>query len=390
MAMTAHIFKSGAWKTITDPSIWKSGARKNVTAGWIWKSGAWKQFFNKVLSGIFLEDGTYTNTAAAPMQTTWQINCTTGEVSTNTGTSYSWLVGVPVADYQMRFQNQGGYGAAGAVAQGVATASVAYPTGIAARDLLILACAHKHGVNPINTPAGWTPVGDVTAGAGAAAVDSGNVRVQAFALHAAGSETGSLSISKTTETGSCILARMFRYRDLEPTPQPTWDIAYAVGSDVDGGTDYSVTFTGLDVQREDSLLAITGGNIDTVRASAETLAQSGTTTGAASELQDSGTTNGNNVSLVVAGTKCTAGALSTAPVVYTLTWGSAGVEGPTLLLRMRPQTPWFNTNGAGLISRGQSQAVAGSSSKFFRVAIRDIATQTIQDSAEITLVANAT
>src|SRR5689334_9807475 len=104
------------------------------------------------------------------------------------------------------------YVASGAIAVGVNTLAVAYPSGIAAGDMLVVCISNKYPSNGPSTPSGWStlPNGQQSGGSGSAGVDTGTVFATVFYKIADGTESGTLTVAITS--GNAAAAQMHAYR----------------------------------------------------------------------------------------------------------------------------------------------------------------------------------
>jgi hypothetical protein len=221
----------------------------------------------------------------------------------------------------------------GASANNATSATVAYPSGIAAGDLLVLTAVVKYSA--ATPPGNFTEhTNEVSGGAGSSAADTGTVRVYVWTRIADGTETGDVSVTKTTQTGSVILARMHRYS--KSLAGRSWGLASTTGTDVDGGTSWSVTGSAdPGLQAGDMLLCITGANTDAATAGSQAASASGISAwGTVNERDDTGTTTGHDVRLTMSEHPVTTGTSSGAPT-HTLTWSTTSPEGGTIFLRLR-------------------------------------------------------
>jgi len=227
------------------------------------------------------------------------------------------------------------FGAAGAVAPGTTSLSVAYPTGITAGQLLVLFIANKYPTNAPSLPNGWTaPSGNqYSRGGGTPGADTGDVYITVFVRIADGTETGNLAVTLTgANTSLGVIFRVTKAAGMD------WGYACAGGSDNAAGTSWSVT-AGANPGVTASDMVFVGsaicGNTDT--ATAEAISQTGVTFGTMVERVDTGTNNGDDISIWVTEHPVSSGTGSAAPV-YTATvagTGSATAAGASLFLRLR-------------------------------------------------------
>lgn len=127
------------------------------------------------------------------------------------------------------------YGTAG-TADASATRNIApsYPT-VAAGDYLLLQVAMKYSDPTVATPSGWTSFGSIIGGAGTdGTVDEGQVRLYLFGKQADGTESGTIAISNSGGTASCLAARIL---SMTKGASETWDISSGItASDNAAGT----------------------------------------------------------------------------------------------------------------------------------------------------------
>lgn len=224
------------------------------------------------------------------------------------------------------------FGTAGTVASGTTGALVPYPSSIAAGDLLLLTAVAKYSVFTSAPPTGFTLLRERVAGSGGTGVDAGNVRTAVWYRIADGTEPGAVSVTKATETGTVILARMFRYAR---TAGYGWSILSTDGQSNTGAASWNaITSNNVYIADGDVVVAVSGANTDAPEFSAQSLTAAGATLSLTSELQDSGTTNGHDVRLVVTEHACTAGESTAAPT-YTGTASTGTPDGGTIVVRLR-------------------------------------------------------
>jgi len=226
------------------------------------------------------------------------------------------------------------FGAAGAVAPGTTSLSIAYPTGITAGQMLLMFISNKYPTNGPSLPAGWSAPANnqFSRGGGTPGVDTGDMYITLFYKIADGTETGSQSVTVTS--GNSCLGVIMRYTKTTGG----WQIACAGGSDNVAGTAWSVTAaSNPGVTASDMVLVGSAicGNTDT--ATVEAITQTGVTFGTMVERVDTGTNNGDDCSIWVTEHPVTAGPGSAAPA-YTATvggTGSANAAGASIFVRLR-------------------------------------------------------
>lgn len=220
-------------------------------------------------------------------------------------------------------------------AGGTTSVTVAYPSGIAANDLLLMVVANRPNAQTPDDISGWTKL-SATGGAGSEAAGTGTVRGTIYYKIADGSESGSVTVNCTS--GTSMFGRMFRFR----SNTGTFDVATATGSDNSAGTGVSAT-AGSDpgVTADDLVVAAFICSEDTARAASESLTSTGVTYYSGVELQDSGITTGNDLGMVVWQQTAKSGTSSAAPVFAATMSGtnSARSAGPVIFVRLRASTP---------------------------------------------------
>ncbi len=238
------------------------------------------------------------------------------------------------------------FGTAGAVANGTTSLSVAYPTSIAAGDLLVLYVINKYPTNNPSTPAGWVlPTnGQGNGGNGSAGVSSGNVYSTIYVRIADGTETGNLAVTITS--GNSALGKISRFTK---SSTKSWEWACANGAFNTGNSaSWSATMgTDPGIAANDYLNVLSGTNVAAPVFSLEAIAATGCTFGALTERNDTQTSNGDDCHIVITEHPVSTGP-STAAAVYTMTASATVTNGPagaSVLLRLREVT-WAGTAAA--------------------------------------------
>lgn len=231
------------------------------------------------------------------------------------------------------------FGTQGAVATGGTTSiTVAFPSSIAAGDLLVLFVAVRNGSATITTPA--SPVftapsnNEASGGAGAEGADAGTSKCAVFYREADGTESGNLTVtignSPSTSTGI-----LLRYT--KAFPWATWSVAAAQGTDVSSGTTAWSAAMNVDpgIAIGDVLLSCIVPNTDASTWSTEDVTGTGLASALTSERTETNvTTPGNDLDIVVCEHDVTAALTSGVPTVVATTVGTTA-EGSTVLFRMR-------------------------------------------------------
>jgi len=128
-----------------------------------------------------------------------------------------------------------------AVAYGTTSLSVALPaSGIVAGDYLVILVGTKPTTATINTPSGWTKLGELASSKGVSADhDVGDTKIAALGKVADGSESGTsvtVSITSGNTSWGCSTGRW-------SNGTGAWDIDVATGQDTTAGTAWSATMS---------------------------------------------------------------------------------------------------------------------------------------------------
>jgi hypothetical protein len=212
----------------------------------------------------------------------------------------------------------------GAAATGTSSCSVAYPTGIAAGNLLVLVISDKYNYASLN---GWLSIHNnyFTGVAGSNGIDTGNVYGSIYVKEALGTETGSITITQAVNA-SAIVARMFAY---SKSSLALWGFSAVVGSNNTPGSIWSVTASSvLRLMTGDMLLVASAINSDNYTYSAQSVAATGVTFGATVERQDSGTSSGQDCGLLVTEHPITGGNTVDVIPTYTATASGSATNSP--------------------------------------------------------------
>lgn len=236
--------------------------------------------------------------------------------------------------------------AAASATSGTTTVSPAYPSSIAAGDLLIMLVGQKPTTangGTVTTPSGWALVtsltgandgntGGYTTTTGA---DVGNVNIYAYSKTASGSESGTLAV--TVGDNNVVWALIMRLSN----GTKLWSVAGTTGKRTSTPTSpISVTFAANPgVRKGDYVVAAFAIPTDVTtpaQFSSETLSQTGVTFGTVSEVEEPDTATGLDIGGVVVRAAVTAGAASAAPVFGSTMGGTlTNVRGPLVFLRIR-------------------------------------------------------
>lgn len=213
-----------------------------------------------------------------------------------------------------------------------------YPSPTVSGDLFIEGVVTKYSNRTINTPASWTARGNTTGGAGTdGTADEGSVRLAAFSMVSAGTESGTFNQTLTGGTANMTACRVARFTRSAGTG---WLIgSAAVASDTTGGvSQLSFTFD-LDpgFQTNDMAVVIVGTNYDVYTHSAHSLTITGCTVGSVTTAFDGGFTDGSDARLAMYCFPISSGTSSAVATFTCTTSGNAANNpaGAAILLRLR-------------------------------------------------------
>jgi hypothetical protein len=219
----------------------------------------------------------------------------------------------------------------GSLVSSATTAAVGYPGSIQSGDLLLLCAVAKYSAFTSAPPSGFTLLTERVAGSGGTGADIGNTRTTVWYRIADGTETGSVNVTKATETGTVISAMMLLCRR---TAGYQWDVVGESGSSSSGTTSWSaVGSNDIGIRSGDLVFAVSGINTDGGTWSAHAMSATGATFSVATERNDVGTTTGHDVKLVISQHPCTAGESTTFPT-YTATCSTGTPDGGTVFVRL--------------------------------------------------------
>jgi hypothetical protein len=190
----------------------------------------------------------------------------------------------------------------------------------------------------VSTPAGWSALGNLNAAGGYSTTlgaDTGNTNLYCFVLVAAGGESGSVSVSLTTNNVAWAQIIQVRNGTFE-----SWNIANpATGSDTSAGTSISVATQSMSWQAGDFALwafcAPTDVNAG-AQYSAHQISASGIGFGGATEIAESATSNGNDIGGFTAWALATSGSGTVAATLAAVAADGTNARGPGLVVRIRP------------------------------------------------------
>lgn len=128
-----------------------------------------------------------------------------------------------------------------AVAYGTTSLSVALPaSGIVAGDYLVILVGTKPTTATINTPSGWTKLGELASSKGVSAYhDVGDTKIAALGKVADGSESGTSVTVSITSGNTSWGSSTGRWSN----GTGAWDIDVATGQDTTAGTAWSATMS---------------------------------------------------------------------------------------------------------------------------------------------------
>ncbi len=244
------------------------------------------------------------------------------------------------------------YVGAGATAAGTTGINIPYPTGLIAGDMLIIMVANKYPNNGPATPAGWTQVGQHSAGSGVAGADSGSCYVTIICKESDGTETGNRSV--TVASGNSSIGKMIAIR--KPADGVWAPLAISTSSITTPATNSTTQFSGLPVIINDFLLAVYAVNSDGQTFSGYTLIATGASFGAITEIADDGSAGGDDAKLVAAYLLVSEGS-SNGPVNFGITANTTltnAPAGPLALVRARVGNSPMNSIG---VTRTRRSAV---------------------------------
>ena len=234
------------------------------------------------------------------------------------------------------------YEAAGAVAVGSTSLSIALPSGgFTAGKLAVVRVSTKPGATavvgaPTGWGDGWTRVGEMAGTSGTNGADTGPTRVVVFAKIATGSESGSATVAITSGNSSTGQAMRFS------TSTGVASFVSYIGEDTSSGTGYSAScgaYAGA-VIPGDMLVAFSAGPSDTVTWASEGFAATGLTIGSATEIGEAVTSTGNDIGGASWYATVSSGTMSGTTVTASATLSSGtNAYGPVVVMRIRDAYP---------------------------------------------------
>lgn len=207
-------------------------------------------------------------------------------------------------------------------------------TGFAAGDLLLIAVGVKPDTSTVNTPSGWTKIGEFSGGGGTTGIDTGPTKVLWFYKIAVGGDTA--PTINITSTNVCWAMTMYVTEATD-----TFNLAAAGGTDATTGTAWSVTCStdpGLTVDDLVLVASVVPTDVTTPsQFTAEAVSATGVSSwGTVTELIEFDTNVGNDIGGFLFSTSVVAGTSTAAPVITATASGTTtNVRGPSSLLRIR-------------------------------------------------------
>lgn len=224
------------------------------------------------------------------------------------------------------------FGSASGATTDAISVSVSYPGTFAAGDLLLLVAVAKYSAYTSAPPTGFTLLRERVGGSGGTGIDAGNVRVAVWYRIATGTETGTVSVTKATETGTAMYAQMYAYTR---SAGYGWALQSTDGNSNTGAASWSAAgANNIYVASGDVVVAVSGVNMNPVTFASQSVTATGATLSLTAERVDSGTNNGHDLALFVTEHACTSGASTTAPSI-TATASGGTPDGPTIFIRLR-------------------------------------------------------
>lgn len=262
------------------------------------------------------------------------------------------------ADLRLRFETADAtspptpsvsFGAIGTIAysaSGGASVAPGYPASIEANDKLILLIGMKPSTansGSVTTPGGWTAEGSITGAGGygtTLGADTGNTNLFVFSKTAAGTESGTLSV--TVSTNNVCWGAIIRC-DGNLGADATWSVAMTTGSDTSSGNvsiamgaDPGVTAGDLVI----GAMCIPTDVSTPSQFSAEAFSQTGVTFGTVTERAEPDSNVGNDIGGFICTAPVSSGTSSAAPTMTATAGGTTtNVRGPGVFVRVRTSAP---------------------------------------------------
>jgi hypothetical protein len=247
----------------------------------------------------------------------------------------------------------------GAVAASTTSVSPAYPEALESGNLIVLVVTSKHANNP-TTPTGFTLQAQVSDGSGTGA-DTGSVVHSLYTKVSVGTEAGTETVSKTTETGTGIQARMFRIVSSNGSSE-TYSLAVTSGTDATTGTGVSVTGAGDPGFAVDDMAFLSFGDVSDVGTSTWGLTVTATSAVFSTSilLANDATSQGDDMRSVSSISTVTAGPSSAAPTFTGTANGTAvnSHRGAGVFLRLRQASTTQAVTGTSVAEAATGGAAA--------------------------------
>ncbi|MHB8845672.1 MAG: CxxxxCH/CxxCH domain c-type cytochrome [Nitrospirota bacterium] len=251
------------------------------------------------------------------------------------------------------------YSSSGALVYGTTPLATAYPSGIVANDLLVLVVGMKPTTinnGTVTTPTGWTALTLIRSTTGTQGGDTGGTNLFTFYRVAAGTETGTLSV--TTASANVAWAQMYRFTD-----NTAWSVANATGTDTTTGAAVSITFSSdPGVQQGDYILGAMCIPTDVTtpaQFSAQAFSQTGITFGTVTEISEPDSSTGNDIGGFVVQAPVASGTATGSPTMTATAGGTTtNVQGPGVFVRIRETDP----PAAGMVTLSPDDGVYTSAS----------------------------
>jgi hypothetical protein len=207
-------------------------------------------------------------------------------------------------------------------------------TGFAAGDLLLIAVGVKPDTSTVNTPSGWTKIGEFSGGGGTTGIDAGPTKVLWFYKIAAGGD-GAPTINITSTNVSWAQTMYVT------EASDTFTLAAAGGTDSTTGTAWSVTCATNPGLTADDLVLVASCIPTDVTTPAQFTAEAVSATGVSAwgtvtEISEPDTNLGNDIGGFIFRVPVVTGTSTAAPVITATASGTTtAVRGPSSLLRIR-------------------------------------------------------
>jgi hypothetical protein len=225
------------------------------------------------------------------------------------------------------------FGTIGATSDGTTSLATAYPSSIAADDLLLYFAASKYGGTSHSVPSGFALLDGEEAGIGSNIADSGSVVASVHQKTATGSESGTEALTVTSgNVAQGMIARITR----------SGGVGFQVAATrarwtTDSTNPLSVTFDeAVGFEPGDYVLVFVGLNTNaTTGVTSPSLTASGATFSAFTQRAFTSTGTGGDMAVFLTECSVSSGSSSAVPSFQMTKSGSTQGEGPVLLVRVR-------------------------------------------------------